>query len=61
MYVKFCALQLHVEEFAAFYNRENVVYMNEFVMVGLHALPTPSISTDDMMDNLEISIHVLCA
>jgi hypothetical protein len=35
--------------------------MNEFVMVGLHALPTSSISTDEMMDKLDISIHVLCA
>jgi hypothetical protein len=33
--------------------------MNELVMVGLHALPA-SISTDEMTDKLDISIHVLC-
>lgn len=57
--MKFCALQSRVGEFAAFSNRHNVVFINELVMVGLHALPT-SISTDEITDKVDISIHFLC-
>lgn len=51
-------MQSCVGEFAAFNNDHHVVFMNELVMVSLHALPA-FISTDEMTDKLDISIHVL--